>query len=274
MESSSELALVWPPDGPEPGASLRVSLAWGVETHQGLQAAINTDYYLLGRFQRGMQTLATNMPRGSMPDEHGEAAYGVVLADGIGHARMSEVASRTAVATLVDLVLGTPDWILRVDDVFRKRVTGRMGARMRWVDNFLAERRDEMPAFRQTGATLTGVIIHARDLLIAHVGRSRVYHWRAGQLTQLTTDHERALALGAAHGDLAVDLVHRRLEDGDRVVLCTDGLVESVPDAALAAMLEAESEPQAAAGAIINRAVKGGAPDDVTAIVLHYHIAA
>jgi serine/threonine protein phosphatase PrpC len=253
---------------------MRVRLAWGAETHQGLQAVVNTDYYLIARFDRAMHMLGTNMPRGSTPDYHGEAGFGAVLADGVGHARTAELASRSAVSTLIDLVLGTPDWVLRMDDAFRARVSKRMSGRLRWVDDHMAEQRMDMPALNAAGATVTTALIHGRDLLVAHIGRSRAYHVRRGVPHCLTTDHAEGRLLGSGGTGLGVDVTHMPLEDGDRIVLCTDGLPRAVQAGELIEVLGGASAPDLLAGELVNRAIRYGAPDDVTAIVLDYGVAA
>ena len=98
---------MWPYTG---SAEMQVDL--GALSHQGLVRKANEDHYLVARFSRAMEQLLTNMPADHLPGRAEEVAYGLMVADGIGGAAAGEVASRMAIATLISLVLHTPDWIL------------------------------------------------------------------------------------------------------------------------------------------------------------------
>ena len=114
---------------------------------------------------------------------------------------------------------------------------------------------------RGMGSTLTAARSYGRDLLIVHVGDSRAYLLRAGRLERRTRDHTyvqmlidtgqvspndatisglRHLlvnALGGSVEQVAVDVDLLRLEEGDRLLLCSDGLTDCVDDATIAATL-------------------------------------
>src|SRR5215207_9380222 len=74
----------------------------------------NEDHYLIVRLGRSFQTLLTNLPADSVPDRFDEIGYGMVVADGMGGMAAGEVASSLAITTLVNLVLNTPDWFMRI----------------------------------------------------------------------------------------------------------------------------------------------------------------
>jgi len=74
----------------------------------------NEDHFMAARFDRTMRTLATNLPEGEVPRQYAETVDALLVADGVGGAAAGEVASRTAVHAIVDLVLETPDWIMRL----------------------------------------------------------------------------------------------------------------------------------------------------------------
>jgi protein phosphatase len=134
------------------------------------------------------------------------------------------------------------------------------------------------------------------DLFIVHLGDSRVYLLRQGTLRQLTKDHTVAQAmadagyiaaedvrhhvkrnaltnfLGGHHGRVKADLRWLRLADGDRLLLCSDGLNEMVDDASVARILAEHDAPQAASQALLDAALHGGGKDNVTVIVARYAI--
>jgi PPM family protein phosphatase len=296
MATGDELPHVWPPEGPAPDASLHVGVHWGAATQQGSTGAQNDDYFAIVRLERRMETLATNLPDGSLPVRHGEAAYGMLVADGIGGLASGEIASRTAVTTLIGLVIGTPDWILRLNDDFRRRMEHRLERRLQWVDRLLSQQGREIAGLRSLGTAMTVAASSGRDLILGHVGNSRAYHWREGVFSRLTRDHtwvqslvdSRAIeddevafhpnrhiltrALGMGNGQVTVDIHHLGLVDGDRIVLCTDGLSGVVTDSSIADVLQSVQGAAEAAEALVSLARASGPPDDATAVVFDYEI--
>jgi protein phosphatase len=130
---------------------------------------------------------------------------------------------------------------------------------------------------------------------VAHVGDSRAYVWRDGQLQRLTEDHtwlnqmKRAGALPASPDDWpnrhmlsqalgggaaapAPDVSHLKLQAADVLLLCSDGLTDMLDDEAIARQLSAESNPQVIARALVNGANRQGGKDNITAVVIRvYH---
>lgn len=141
------------------------------------------------------------------------------------------------------------------------------------------------------GCTLTFGQVHDGGLHIAHVGDSRCYGWRAGELTQLTDDHsvENEARLRRAHGEVIyyheadrnaltrcigqpgqakVDVIARPLEAGDRYLFCTDGITRMLTDAELQRFLGEPGEPAELLRQIIALAVQRGGPDNATGVLL------
>jgi PPM family protein phosphatase len=273
-----------------------VEVDLGAASHPGKVRPNNEDHYLAARFDRAMRTLLTNLPPGCVPVRGAETAYGLLVADGMGGAAAGEVASRTAITVLVDLVLRTPDWILRPDEGLIRKVLGRMDRRFRQVNQALAEQARSEPDLAGMGTTLTLACSHGADLVVVHVGDSRAYLFRQGRLLQLTRDHTVAQALadcGAiAAADAAThrlrhvltnvlgvkedagkpDLSHLRLADGDQVLLCTDGLTAMASDAAIADVLGRSDTAAAACDALVELALAGGGRDNVTVVLARYRI--
>jgi PPM family protein phosphatase len=168
--------------------------------------------------------------------------------------------------------------------------------------------RDAAPAVhaaaqgRSTGTTATCVVVHRSELRLGHVGDTRAYHFRNGALTQLTNDHSLVAAMvnsgvltpEEARGhpdsnkvlrslggqrelpDSYVDSLEAAtgqsvltLQGGDWLMLCSDGVWGSVPDAAIRTVLAEAMNCHTAARALIDRALQAGAPDNATAIVAH-----
>jgi protein phosphatase len=141
------------------------------------------------------------------------------------------------------------------------------------------------------GTTCTLVLVENGSAHFAHVGDSRAYLYRAGELAQVTEDHNlvgRMLSEGrlsreeAAHHpqrniitralgldpDVDVDLITLELKENDRLVICSDGLSSMVEEEALADVLSAESDPQAAAERLVDDANRAGGEDNITVVLI------
>lgn len=198
------------------------------------------------------------------------------VADGMGGHRAGEVASATALEALRASVAGGEP----MDDAIRK------------ANEAVLEKAAGDDDLTGMGTTLTAVVSRpAREIVVGHVGDSRAYVLRDGELSQLTADHslveelvrdgrltpeqaavhpQRAIitrALGI-EPDINVDLYERALETGDRVLLCSDGLTNMVRSDEIATILRRESHPARAAERLVDAANEAGGDDNVTAVVL------
>jgi protein phosphatase len=237
----------------------------------------------------------TNLPEGQLPSRLEEVGYGLLVADGIGGAVAGEVASRMAVSTLVHLVVNTPDWIMRPGEHESARLMERMADRYRSVDAALKEEARADPNLAGMGTTMTVVTSLGDELFLCHVGDSRAYLCRGDQLHRLTRDHTsaqamadaglitqeevgthrmrhvltRALGGGAEHAEADIERIG--LTDGDRILLCTDGLTEMVDDAIIAGILRGAGTSQEACQALVETALDRGGKDNVTVVLARYH---
>lgn len=280
-------------------APLGSSGKWDVEmaglSNVGLVRKNNEDHYLVARLDRTWRTIGSNLPPDAVPDLSMETAYGLLVADGMGGRAAGEVASRLAIATLVDLLLQTPDLILRLNPDITEEALHRLDQRFHRIKDVLAEQVVKNPSLAGMGTTMTMAASIGPDLLIAHVGDSRAYLFRRGELRRLTRDqtmaqfladtgvitedqiathplrHVLTNVLGTQGSAMAVDLSGLRLEEGDLVLLCSDGLTEMVNDATIASTL---GDPAAASEQLcqrlIDRALEAGGKDNVTAVIGRY----
>ena len=281
---------------PPVGRSRLVEVEMAAHSHVGKVRKINEDHYLVARLDRAFSPLLTNLPPGALPPATGETAYGMLVADGIGGYSGGEVASRTAVQVLVDLVLDTPDWVMRLDSETAQEVRRRMERRLGQITDVLAERALGDANLAGMGTTMTVACSVGADLILTHVGDSRVYLFRQGEVRRLTRDQTLAQAL-ADGGQLPQEAVatHRlrhaltsaltadqlpmridfdvvRLEDGDVVLLCTDGLTEMVPESAVAEVLRRAGPVEEACRALVDLALAAGGKDNVTVVLGRYRL--
>jgi protein phosphatase len=275
-------------------ASVEVDL--GALSDAGKVRPKNEDHFLVARFDRNMHTLLTNLPPGQIPPSCGETAYGMLVADGMGGHAGGDIASRNAVSLMVDLVLRTPDWILRLDERWLQKVRQRMEWRFQQVQEALTDQAREDPTLSGMGTTLTMACSAGADLILVHVGDSRAYLFRQNRLHRLTCDHTMAQSLadvgviapeavathpmrhiltnvlGGKGERLRVEYRELRLSDGDQILLCSDGLTDLVTDTAIAEVLRTAKTAADACRAMVDLALKSGGRDNVTVILGRYRI--
>jgi len=241
----------------------------------------NEDNYLVARDGR----IAV---RGSHGERITACAQGpsavLAVADGMGGHENGHVASLEAVDAIARLyfrdVPQNPEHALR-DFVLE--------AHERLHDKASAHGKVRM------GTTLTVVWIIGGRAYWTHVGDSRLYLWRAGQLRRLSHDHTRAefarrdarpepayphnlqqnflygsRGLGNDRGiriDLGTDTGSALLQTGDRLLLCSDGVSGVVSDVRIEQVLQNSPEPDMCATALVERAIASGSEDNITALV-------
>jgi protein phosphatase len=199
------------------------------------------------------------------------------IADGMGGARAGEVASNLAAAALQSG---------EVDGDGKERVIALIQAANRSV----YERSSQDAEVAGMGTTMTVALVEDATVTLGHVGDSRAYVLRDGELEQLTDDHSLVAELvrggklsaeEAEHHpqrsvitralgtdpDVDVDTFTVEAEDGDVFVLCSDGLTDMVGDDEIGEVLAASRENlKEAAEELVRRANKAGGQDNITVV--------
>ena len=209
------------------------------------------------------------------------------VADGMGGHNAGEVASALATTLLLERAVGqslTPEW-------FVEAITA--------INRTIHESAAESTERRGMGTTICalalvqqpGEALESPQVALANVGDSRIYLWRAGTFRQLSVDHSyvqelvtegliteeearvhprrnivtRALGIDDR---VAVDSWLLPVFSGDRFILCSDGLVDEVPTADIAAIAAQHLEPQEIADALVALAKRNGGRDNITVVVV------
>jgi PPM family protein phosphatase len=256
----------------------------------------NEDHFYVARGGRHVTTLITNVPPAEIPSQFQETAYLLIVADGMGGHAGGEVASRLAIATLINIILHAPDWIMRLDDEHAEKLMNRAAARYRIVHETLQEKARLDPALKGMGTTMTAALSLGRDLFVAQVGDSRAYRFRDGTLQLLTRDQTQAQmladeglirqqdvarhrlrhvltsALGGSGSHMRTEIERTTLADGDRLLLCSDGLTDMVEDAEIAEVLGREARSEEACRLLVDRALAKGGKDNVTVVLARYEM--
>ena len=265
-------------------------------THRGKVRPNNEDQFLVGRTERDLEVLLTSLDQDYISRHSRETGYGMIVADGMGGEKGGEVASRLAIKTLLELVIQTPDWLMRIDDELAEELIRRTTDRFRKVNAAIRDQAQSNPSLARMGTTLTVAVSLASNLFVVHVGDSRSYLFRSGKLRQLTRDqtvvqsmldagiltqqqaathkmrHVLTQALGQHAGNLKIEVQQLKLEDGDCLLLCTDGLTEMVPDDEISAVLTSSGKAEQHCQALLDKALDAGGRDNITVVVAHYSL--
>jgi PPM family protein phosphatase len=202
-----------------------------------------------------------------------------VVADGMGGAQAGEVASRIAVESFQPGLPDSPEPELALAELAQAA-----NARIHELSHLHAEQAG-------MGTTLTAVYVGEQEVAIAHVGDSRAYCLRAGDLLRLTDDHslvdelmrqgrltpEEAIehpqrsvitrALGP-EGSVEVDTRSFRAKADDVYLLCSDGLTTMISEEQIAELLRAHVSLREAGEALISAANEAGGRDNITVVLM------
>ncbi|PND58649.1 serine/threonine protein phosphatase [Mycobacterium sp. ENV421] len=202
----------------------------------------------------------------------------LALADGMGGHAAGEVASQLVIAALAHLDDDEPggDLLSKLDSAVRDGNTA------------IAAHVELEPELEGMGTTLTAILFAGNRLGLVHIGDSRGYLLRDGELTQITKDDtfvqtlvdegritaeeahshpQRSLIMRALTGhEVEPTLIMREAKEGDRYLLCSDGLSDPVSQETILEALQIDDVAESA-DRLIELALRGGGPDNVTVVV-------
>ncbi|HEY9523161.1 MAG TPA: PP2C family serine/threonine-protein phosphatase [Thermopolyspora sp.] len=204
----------------------------------------------------------------------------LAVADGMGGHAHGEVASSVAIAAMSSLDEDAPGGDL----------LGDIEAAVRNANRQLHEMVARDPSLKGMGTTLTAMLWNGPEMALVHVGDSRAYLLRNGELYQITHDHtlvqslvddgritqeeaashpQRSILLRAldGSGEVDPDLTLRVAQVNDRYLLCSDGLSTVVSAETLHHTLTTIDDPEGVVRQLIDLANRGGGPDNITCIV-------
>ncbi|NRQ31572.1 Stp1/IreP family PP2C-type Ser/Thr phosphatase [Nonomuraea sp. NN258] len=204
----------------------------------------------------------------------------LAVADGMGGHAHGEVASSVAIAAMASLEEAQQGGDL----------LNAIEAAVRDANRKLHEMVGRDPSLKGMGTTLTAMLWNGTQVALVHVGDSRAYLLRRGELYQITHDHtlvqqlvddgritpeeaathpQRSILLRAldGSGEVDPDLTLREAQIGDRYLLCSDGLSGVVSAETLHATLTNIDDPEEVVRQLIDLANRGGGPDNITCVL-------
>jgi len=214
-----------------------------------------------------------------------------IVADGMGGHPAGDLAAQTAVTVAAQRAQERAVWLLDHPDATAEFVVDLVTSANRRIHDLIVEK----PSLEGMGTTVVALAITPAPLQIAHIahlGDSRAYLYREGELKQLTRDHTlvqkfvqrglidaatalthperhiltKGLGMGA---NMIPELTTVPLSPHDTIVLCSDGLTKMLEDAAIASVLSrAKGDPNRACHGLTEEALNRGGEDNVTVIVV------
>jgi PPM family protein phosphatase len=209
--------------------------------------------------------------------------YLFVVADGMGGHAGGDVASAIAVRRIAE-----------TDRPFSSANDAEFALRSALIaaNSLLAETVFEHGELTGMGTTVSGILLVDDHVAIAHIGDSRIYLFRGGKLTQISSDHtfvqrlvdsgritaeEAAVhprrsvlmrVLGDVDASPEIDTTIMETKPGDRWLLCSDGLSSYVTDEKMQSIIATVPSAQDAAGRLVKESLDQGAPDNVTVVIV------
>jgi PPM family protein phosphatase len=212
------------------------------------------------------------------------------VADGVGGQPAGDVAARVAIERLPAII----DSAVKHDD--RSATDAAIGRAVVSLSEEVQAEAAATPELEGMATTIVMLLVDGDVAYVAHVGDSRAYLARHGQLYRLTDDHSLAAELvqsgvitaeeASTHPfghsiTQAIGLrrelrpsVHQvELMPGDRLLLCSDGLTDMIADDEIAAILMAGADPGATCESLVHAANAAGGKDNITTVIVDYHSA-
>ncbi len=250
-----------------------------------------------------MRARAAGISDVGLQREHNEDCYAVVpqhelfiVADGMGGHRAGDVASKLASEAITDFFRRSEaedmTWPFQIDTQLTDE-ENRLLTAIRLANRQIYEHSVRSRDLRGMGTTVVGALFspERKKMYIGHVGDSRAYRVRNGEIVQLTRDHSLLNDYLAAMPDMTdeqrselpknvitralgmqdnveVDLLSDETQLGDVYVLCSDGLSGMVEDEDILAVVKENPEPEMACRRLITMANEHGGEDNVTAVVV------
>jgi protein phosphatase len=264
-------------------------------TDKGRKRPTNQDHFLIADLNKSMRVHETSLHIDDQTRIYGGSQGKLlVVADGMGGEAEGERASTIAVDQLTTYVLNSLGWCFRLESESEQDFEEHLKEALRSCQESIHAAASGRPELSSMGTTLTMAYIVWPRAFVVHVGDSRCYLLRKGELQQVTVDHTLANilaetgkmdrdearrspmghalwnAIGGKSEDLSVDVYRLSLQRDDTLLLCTDGVYDMVPDEELAHVLRTSENAEQCCRKLVELANANGGNDNITAIVANF----
>lgn len=279
----------WEPD------AMRGQMDCFGETDRGRVRPSNQDQFLIADLKKSVHIHHTSLSYEEETELYGGSLAKLLLvADGVGGHAGGERASTLALESTIQYLLNAMHWILRPDDAQEPAVLADLKSALSWTREQIQHAAELAPAQNRMGTTMTLAWVVWPSLYLAHVGDSRAYLLRNGELVRLTRDQTWAQALADAgvlnerevaesplnhvlSSLLGCDPEHfspqtdkRQLQLNDTLLLCTDGLTHHLTDQEILELLTPQQDARTTCRALVEAANAAGGRDNTTVVVARF----
>lgn len=265
-------------------------------TDIGLARDVNEDQFVVADVAKSLAFEQTSLPdvRTTRRIDRTKGKL-MLVADGMGGHAAGDRASALVADSVAAYLRGLVPLLLQFDSSDEAELNRVLKAAVEKSAEVIAAETARNPARRGMGTTLTMAYVLWPTAFLVHVGDSRAYLLRGGEIEQLTTDHTIAQQLveggamdqerarrtrwasvlwnvigGTAGGKLRPVISKVPLESGDVLLLCTDGLTKHVSDEAIGQILDRSASAEDACKSLIARANELGGRDNITVVVARF----
>lgn len=219
-----------------------------------------------------------------------------VVADGMGGHAAGDVASRMAVEALSGYIRKSRTGVgprIGPSDSGRSDASNRLVSGIRLANQVVCHAAKTNPSWRGMGTTIVAALVDGSRVSLAHAGDSRAYLVRSGAISQLTDDHSvvaervrkglmskeeaegsgiRNLVTRALGSDeaLEIDVSEIDIMDGDKLLLCSDGLSTMVADDEVLTIITSDHAPESACARLVEVANNNGGSDNITVVAAFF----
>ena len=264
-------------------------------TDAGRKRPTNQDHFLIADLNKSMRVHDTSLALDGETRIYGGSQGKLLLvADGMGGHAEGERACTIAVDQLTTYVLNSLGWCFRLEENSERDFEEDLKHALETCQKSIEAVAQNNPEMQSMGTTMTMVYIVWPRAFVVHVGDSRCYLLRRGQLDQITVDHTMSEVmskagqmsrddarhspmghvlinvLGGRSHDLFVDVNKVSLERDDILLLCTDGLYDMIPDEQINELLGSKQSAEGICRNLVEQANGNGGKDNITAIVSRF----
>ena len=268
-------------------ATLTADMAYefGAATHTGLKRPENQDHYLVvgARAPSSCCSPTCRLSRcrcrpTKLTGWRWPMAWGAVAA--------AALASQLAIRTGWELAGRATSWVMKIGSLSHDELTERVEAFTHMMQQAFFDEFHTNPSFGDSGTTWSCAYFVGAFVVVFNIGDSPCFLWRNGIMCRISVDHTVEQEFMAAGVDSHIagkyshmltrclgydsqnarpDVYHMRLQPGDQLLLCTDGLTDLVPETQIAQCVDEAASAQAACDKLISLALAAGGRDNVTA---------